>query len=249
MKSLEFRNLPLAEVAMKRFFGRSAGLSLASLPGLLRALEGREVGRLTDLPELEALPGPMGTLEFGPVSLAGYAFLQEECGVSLAVQVNGMIAKWQKLPDVKYPGHTKLRKTMHDLCNVMSETGMQLPVVSTIQLVYQSRLGSSFAEFGNPADWLFSFEWPDVAGESVGSIGELQIVFKGVSGIDKRLVLLERIDESGGRYHVLQTVAGRRLLPDENVEQREAELHDVLCEWFPSVLSEKARNIFELERE
>lgn len=248
MKSLEFRNLPLAEVAMKRFFSQSAGLSLASLPGLLRALEGRYIGRLTDLPELEALPGPMGRIEFGPVSLPGYAFLQEECGVSLAVQVNGLIAKWQRLPDVQYPGYGKLRKSMDDLCNVMSDVGMRFPAPSTVQLVYQSRLGSSFSDLGNPADWLFSFEWPDVAGEAVGSIGELQIVFKGVSGVDKRLVLLERIDESGGRYHMLQTVAGRRLKPEDNVQQCEAELHDVLCNWFPLILSDKARSVFGLER-
>lgn len=234
-KTLEFGELPLAEVAIRLTFqDRPIPASFAfhhSLANSLEKMEGRTWEIVGEVPG-EVPPG----LPFDNMVLGGLRFQETETGVNLTVQGNMVAVQWFSIGS-EYPRFPALQETL-DLClgSISKIVGAEIvPHVANVAYANDIRDEEVLAK-------LFSKSWQVPALAAVEGLYHSETIWP-EDRMDVRVTLNRdpAVDQKSGRC-VLVTSAGMRLDDGDVYADKVEQLHDRLIDLFDQLASDEVKS-------
>lgn len=246
-QALEFENLPLIEVAVRRVIEPHVPMSLPLVLSVMQSLEDD-----FEIEDLEAIEQPPGVIQLAPYAVhatAGFRLIHRTTGVTVSCQKDMLTARWQRSHGIKYPRFPALVSALDRVASTIKRCSVVDFRVSVVNVSYANRIEAT-GEAGNyrPDPWPISDAWFPAALAEAGQAMELQHVHRTEGGIDRRLVLQYREDGAEqNRWFLLITAAGTAVSSSQKGLDAEVLVHDSLKSWFPELLSKRAKERFGLK--
>lgn len=111
---LDFGNLPLVEAAVRASFASSVDLTFRTINSIHERIR-EDFPTLDEPSQLEVAPGVESNVVLGPGKISGALFANSQRGLTITVQNQVVVARWQKrlLGDpVEYPRYQVLRDAL-----------------------------------------------------------------------------------------------------------------------------------------
>lgn len=259
MESLEFRNLPLIEVAIQISFQKPAELSVSRIMELRARLEER-FSVAGDLTRYDVPPGGGAVFSFDPTALSGVQFSGHENGVLLSVQPQLLTVRWLKRfrEQVKpYPRFPVMLETLEwsldHVLNVLAEAEIQ-PAIANVRYLNFVRTNEL-----RPTDilnrYFVSDVWTDLLTKAE-AIQDFNVAWKETSDLEVRLHIqrTQSIQRSQAQDEqvtipgfLLTTVAGRKYGSADDTPSLLRLLHSRLQSFFEEIISDKAKDEWEFQ--
>lgn len=227
MKSLEFGNLPLAEVACQVFFQSPADLSW----DLLESMRSRLAA---DFPEVEEYYVTPTKVRFAlQVGVQPGMQLSSATGATVEIRPTKVRVSWLRQGSAAYPRYAFLRRALQNLSVGFGTT--MVPRVVNMSYVNRISLGSANLE---------SLIRPSFLAERACPIREVNLAWERPNGLEARLQILP--DDSA---MLLVTTIGTTVDGDATDEliMTLDNIHDELQSMFLELITEEARNLWSLE--
>jgi uncharacterized protein (TIGR04255 family) len=244
MPSLEFENLPLAEVVIRLTPTRPLPFNVAFAVNLSSALKDR-LPEIDDLVEFEPPPGRTSIMEFATGRLFGARYKDPERGVHLGVQNSLVYVRWVRDSKKAYPRFSVLNDllwfSIEKLRAIVSDIRFDVANMSYTNFVVTK--ASNVTDFLDR--YFLKIARPEIIEQSERFHG-LNISWQTDQKIDLRLAI-ERggatLDNPINREegYKITTVAGVRFAEDPAPKDAVKLLHDRLQILFHSILSDDAK--------
>lgn len=247
-QTLQFSDLPLIEVALKRVPRTHIPISLPFVLQLRESLPGR-FDRVLDLDVLEAPPGGVAPAVYEAQVTCGCRFVDSSLGVAVNVQPDMLVVRWMQSEGKPYPRFDGLRQAADDVIGAIEKIGLGPFETALVNMAYANRIEAEVSQGSvQPKPWPLSDAWTPDALRNQGTAFETQSVWRGQDEIDRRVLVQTRFEASDAPpWYLLLTVAGKKLQEAESLVTAEDAVHGALIEWFPQLLSEEAKQIFGLK--
>lgn len=247
-QSLEFTALPLIEVALKRVPRSHLPLSLPFMLDLHKATRDH-FDQMLDLDALEEPPGAMPPARYALHACSGCRLIDSSSGLSVNLQPDMLVVRWAHADGHAYPRFPAMLAAADVVVEAVQRIGLQPFEPALVNMAYANRLeASSQRNLLHPSPWPLADEWTPRGVKEEGQAIELQSVFKGEGGIDRRLLIQVRQETPDAiPWYLLLTIAGKKVLDGESAEAAELAVHEALIDWFPRLLSPEAKEAYGLQ--
>lgn len=228
MKSLEFGNLPLAEVACQVFLQSPADLSW----GLLESMRSQLASDFSGVEEFFVTPTQQRFAVH--VGVQPGLHLSSALGATVEIRPTKVRVSWLRQGLMAYPRYAFLRNTLLSLSAKFGST----MVPRVVNMSYVNRISLEAAEIGNLIT-------PGYLAPEARPIRELNLAWQRPSGLEARLQILPEDSAM-----LLVTTVGTTLQAggDMNVITTLDSIHDELQVMFAEVITEKAKSLWSLKR-
>ncbi len=245
--TLEFDKLPLIEVVVRRVIEPHLPLSLPLVLSVEHSLANE-----FQIDDLEAIEQPPGVRQLAPYSIhetAGFRLIQPATGITVTCQKDLLAARWQISHGISYPRFPALVAALDRVASAITENSVADFRVSVVNVSYANRIDAGGeADNYRPDPWPITDTWFPAGLAGAGQTMELQHVHRTGDGIDRRLVLQYREDgPAPDRWYLLITAAGIAVPSDQGGLDSETRVHDSLNNWFLELLSDSAKERYELK--
>jgi hypothetical protein len=245
--TLEFRSLPLIEVALKRVYRSQLPVNL---PFILAIRESHPSGfdTILDLQGFEQPPAGLQAPQLAFPSTHGCRFIDSSRGITVILQPDMLIARWQSDSGTDYPRFDALSGALDTVTGAFPRIGSWSFKPAVINLAYANRIAvNQTGDGAQPDPWPLSQAWTPPNLMQFGVALESQFVMRGTDKIDRRVQVQFRSEPEQPPWYLLLTVAGKQVEDNESVESCENKVHGALIDWFPELLSAEAREAYELQ--
>ena len=248
-ESLEFSDLPLIEVALKRVPRAHLPLSLPFVLELQKSLPAR-FDRILDLDVLEAPPGLVQAATYNASSTCGCRLVDSSLGISVSLQPDMLVVRWTHAEGKGYPRFLFLRDAANDVTTAIEKIGLQPFQPVLVNMAYANKVDVRLEEGRpQPNPWPLSVKWTPVGVKEEGQAFETQSVFRGADEIDRRVLVQYRQETPDAKpWYLLLTIAGKPISEGESIDKAEERVHQALIDWFPQLLSGEAKEVYGLQQ-
>lgn len=250
---LNFKNLPLAEAAVRASFEQPIELSFASLMQLHGAIKS-DFPIISEPQQIEAPPGITGQVAFGPTSVLGAVFQGHTDGLSISLQRQVVVVRWLRRIEPSapaYPRFNVVRDTLWQAIDGLAESlAHPLPPVVVTNMSYVNFLAIGHEE--RILDLYFSRLIQVEAVKNASRVRKLEVSWQERDGVDLRVSLDQASMKQPGteiQGFQLTTAAGLKLCSGGSSDPKAGldSVHDRLQIFFDSLISEKAKQEWQLE--
>jgi len=247
-KTLNFTDLPLIEVALKRVPKVHFPISLPFVLELKNRLPAR-FDQMLDLDAAEQPPGALTPVAYAFHVTNGCRLLDSNLGLTVTLQPDLLIVRWAMADDRPYPRFGALRKAANEVIEVIEQISLQPFEAALVNMAYANRVDATVREGRpQPSPWPLSDAWTPDGVREEGQAFESQSVLRGADQIDRRVLVQYRPETADAKpWYLLLTIAGRPVADGESLETAENDVHGALIEWFPRLLSQEAREVYGLK--
>lgn len=247
-ETLNFSDLPLIEVALKRIPRTHIPISLPFVLRIRDLLPAR-FDRVLDLDVLEQPPGDAPSAVYNAQITCGCRFVDSSLGVAVNLQPDMLVVRWMEAEGKPYPRFSELRRAAEEVTTAIAQIGLGSVETALVNMAYANRIeAKSDGKIIQPKPWPLSDPWTPVALKGTLHAFETQSVWRGQDEIDRRVLVQTRAEAPDAPpWYLLLTVAGKKLREGELLEEAENGVHGALIEWFPHLLSDEAKRAFGLQ--
>lgn len=241
MPSLQFKKLPLVEVAVRLSLTEFAPINLTILSKLFRDLEER-FPLIEDVQQHESAPGT-NSFQIGPGTNSAL-FKGHKNGLVLRVVGNMIAVKWIWQPQIQdYCRFSKLHEELKwCLKHVAPQIGNVRFRAANMTYVNFVQTSASSAQ-DTLGKYVTSGVWPSIIGGNQ-DLHHVNFSWRQPSGIDMRIVFERgerRVGSKATPGYKFTTVAGKQFEPTSDPEDRVIDLHDCLQVLFDDIVSQEAK--------
>ena len=250
--SLEFRKLPLVEVAVRASFHSSIPLRY-SLINAVREKLSAEFPTLAELNHFEAAPGSGGTqFEISPGFLPGAVYTGHKSGLSISLQPQVIVARWVTRPGLQqtqYPRFGALRESIWTAEEAFRKSaGDEYPGIAVVNMSYVNFVPAT--DSATFAKTYLSTDAQMRIMDGATQVRKLEAAWSGSEDIDVRFAIEQAAVQMGERVtpgFSVTTAAGLRLGASQDAKSGLDKVHGALQEFFLKLISNEARREWELQ--
>lgn len=247
--SLEFKKLPLVEVALRTSFRSQVPLRFATLNDV-RAELMDDFPSLDELPQIEAAPGINMEVAFGVGQIAGAVLSGHKQGLRATIQQHVVVTRWVRAPHLGAPGYPRfssLQECHWRVVRALLKAGKTPDVpFGAVNMSY-----TNFLQWEATPGVLFKYFSPKAHVPLVKQAGRLhkyEVSWQDNNAVDLRLQL-ERVafqfgDDKKEGYN-LTTVAGKAAASLVDAQKNLDDVHAQLQEFFLDLISLEAKTEWE----
>ena len=248
---LDFDDLPLVEAAVRASFNGPKDLTYSLVYSIHADLKA-SFPALTESQQHEIAPGAgEQEVKIGPGYLPGAVYTGHASGLSVHVQPQVIVARWSKRPGLiepKYPRYTALRESLWSTVEAFRKAcGDDFPGIGVVNMSYVNFIPTS-----DPASVVkkyFSGYAQMQAMDNARQVRKLEAAWSEGDELDVRFSLEQaaaKLPDGVRPGYRLTTAAGLRLGESLDAKSGLENVHDVLQEFFLKLISNQARDEWEL---
>ncbi len=248
--TLSFKNLPLAEAAVRATFESPIDLTISGINKLHATIQGN-FPRIAEPGMIEAAPGTSGPLTLHPGQILGAIFHDDARGLAISLQRQVLVARWTRSADPAgpdYPRYPVLRAVLWRVAGELRSVFEPLPRFTVTNMSYVNFLDIEHQE--RVLERYFSASMQVEAVRHAKQLRKLEVSWQEEDDIDLRMCLEQarsRVMDQEVEGYRLTTAGGFRLPPKESPEQSLDRVHGRLQEFFAGLISNDAKTQWQME--
>jgi uncharacterized protein (TIGR04255 family) len=249
---LDFGNLPLVEAAVRASLESPVPLKFATINSVKERLA-PDFPRLEEPERIEVPPGVSDAgVSFGPGQIPGAVYAGNARGLIVTLQSQVIVARWLKKATengYEYPRFQSLSHALWRTLDAMTEvSGQRLPRVVVVNISYVNFLAVPHTE---PVLSTYFSEMAHVrAALDAEQVLKVEASWRERGAIDLRFDMVQvtaQVGEESIEGYRLTTAAGTRLTGSCDPRACLDKIHDRLQVFFADLISERAKNEWQLK--
>lgn len=247
---LDFGNLPLIEAAVRASFATPVPLTFEAISQAHSQLR-TDFPQIAQPSQIDVPPGIKSEIDLRPGVIQGVVYTGNSSGLVINVQSQLVVVRWLKqvtaeAPD--YPRFKALRDTLWHARRVHFEGGQtqSVPIVvnmSYVNFIQVTDAGSVLEDYLSPRVQV-------AATKNAQQVHKVEVSWQERDSVDLRFSLEQIAADVGGETldgYRLTTAAGLRLAESNDPRAALEDIHDRLQYFFRDLISDRARDEWQLK--